>query len=128
MRFSEYNDKSLSWILLHEPGDPPCNAKIPASDAAHVVAGMAIDCIYRSPKSTGGVEYFLIGLPVATPFLVITNAVQKFLFRHLSRHPGIQHLLVPGKDRLDRQGNISFACDDFLQQRSDKVLTGGERM
>src|SRR5690349_3453132 len=113
MRFSEDNDNGLSGILLHESGDPACNAKIPATNAAHVIARMAIDCVYRSTKSAGGVEYLFIGLPVAAPFLVITNAVQKFLFRHLSGHPGIQDLLIPGEDRLDSQGNIPFAFDDF---------------
>src|SRR5262249_38697294 len=38
-------------------------------------------------------------------------------------HPAIEDLLIPREDRLDCQGDVSFAFDNLFQRRSDKILT-----
>src|SRR5579883_1499887 len=92
-------------MAFHQPSNPSRNAQIAAANAAHVVAWMTIDTINGNVQLASSVENGLVGLPVAAPFLVIPNPIQKLLFGYRAGHPRIQNFLVPRKNRLNGERN-----------------------
>src|SRR5215471_2335887 len=124
MGFAENYDQGLRRIVLHQPHDAASNAQIAASDASHIIAGMAVDSVNANAQFARCFENCLIAGPFTTPLFVVTNTVQELLFRDLSGHPAIENVLTSGKYGFNRKRDIIiFPLSNSLEQFHNVDLT-----
>src|ERR1051325_2423322 len=67
---------------------------------------MTVDAEYRNTALVSGCENRFVPGPVAAPFFVVADAVQKLLLGNLPGHPPIEGFLIPRKDGLNSDGEI----------------------
>src|SRR6185369_11303289 len=106
MRFTKVNDEFLFRVPLDQFCDLSRDTLIAAADASHVVTRMTINPVDRNLKFSRRNEDRFVSRPIASPLVVIPDAIEKVLFGNPPGEPGLQHLLMASEHRFDGESHI----------------------
>ena len=129
MRFAEDHDQGPFRIPFHQTSDMARHTQVASADAAHIVSWMAIDAVDGNTQFARGGKDRFVSIPFAAPLFVVTDPVEKFLFRDFTGHPFIKNRLMAREERLDGDGDVVlFLCGQLADKLPRIRLAAGERV